>query len=608
MKPLLTFLILTLPIFLSAQTLTRGPYLQAATPTQITLRWRTDVACLGSIRYGTALNAQNKTATEPQVTTEHIVTLTNLTPETQFFYTLYGGTVLLQGNNIDNHFFTFPTEGSKKKRRIWVIGDEGTGDDNQRNVAKAFEGYVKQNNIPYIDLWLTLGDNAYSSGTQEEFQSNFFDIYKNTKITKQTPLFPCLGNHDYCNSNATDCQDNHQIAYKDIFTVPTKGEAGGKASNKWEYYSYNWGNAHFVCLDSYGEENNKRFWLDEAQRRWLEQDLQHNQNNPHIKWTILYWHHPPYTMGSYSSDNDGEMRGVRENLIPIIEKYKVDLVLNGHSHVYERSRLMRGHIGKEASFDTLKHLAPIKNNGSSSGLYDNSTQSCPFIKNSKAIENEGIIYVVNGSSGGVWSENESFPHEAMRAYTPTATQASFNKTKQGSFYIEIEDNRLDAKFIDITGAVADQFTMMKDVVKKDTLTVKIGESISLKASWLGSYKWSNNTSTQSISVTPSVKTTYLVRDIQNCLRDTFEVKVTPLSGITENEKTFTIFPNPASTEIVLQDIDFQNNKQIEIYNIIGQKVKEKQILSETMVLDISDLEQGIYMLKIGFSMKKIIKN
>jgi hypothetical protein len=590
------------------QKLIRGPYLQIAAPTQMTVRWRTDVPCIGTVRYGLSQTVLSNVASETAATTEHIVTVKNLTPETKYFYSIAGGQTLLQ-SGIDNFFNTFPLEGGKKKRRIWVIGDEGLVDDRTRKVARSVENHMLKNGITHTDAWLTLGDNAYSNGSDEAFQMGFFDYYKDSKFMRQTPLFPCLGNHDYCygDSIQAQCVDNHSLVpFGKIFSLPSAGQAGGKASGKWEYYSFNLGNAHFVCLDSYGEENDKRFWIDEAQRRWMEADLKDAQSNPNIKWIIMYWHHPPYTMGSYSSDNDYELKSIRENLVPVIEKYKVDLILNGHSHVYERSRLLRGHYGKEETFDTTKHLASNRNYGLSSGLYDGSLNSCPFVKNSQSPQNEGTIYVVNGSSAGVWSEIESFPHEVMRAYTPTANKASYNKTKCGSLYLEIEDNRLDAQWIDEDGLIGDQFTMMKDVSKRDTLAVRSGQSITLKPSWIGSYQWSvNNAATPTLQVTPTLKTTYLVRDKELCLRDTFEVRITTRTT-DEQEHLYKIFPNPAYEMIYIQDIDFQRYRRVEVFNILGQKIVELPLVQRDMQIDCSDWNAGTYIVKLGESVRKVV--
>jgi hypothetical protein len=148
---------------------------------------------------------------------------------------------------------------------------------------------------------------------------------------------------------------------------------------------------------------------------------------------------------------------------------------------------------------------------------------------------------------------------------------------------------------------------MKDVSRRDTLNVKMGQSITLKPSWVGSYRWNNTALTPTINVNPTVNTMYTVRDAERCVRDTFEVRINTTTVIDKVEK-FTISPNPTTGIVFLQDIDFQDNKQVEIFNMIGQKVKEAQVLDETMVLDLSDFQHGIYFLKIGLLMQKIVKN
>ena len=78
---------------------------------------------------------------------------------------------------------------------------------------------------------------------------------------------------------------------------------------------------------------------------WLQQDLEANTN----EWLIAFWHSPPYTKGSHNSDNlddnFGNMTLMRTNFVSLLESYGVDLVLSGHSHIYERSYLMHGHYG-----------------------------------------------------------------------------------------------------------------------------------------------------------------------------------------------------------------------------------------------------------------------
>ena len=55
---------------------------------------------------------------------------------------------------------------------------------------------------------------------------------------------------------------------------------------------------------------------------------------------IAYWHQPPYTKGTHDSDTEIMCIEMRQNIMPILEQYGVDLVLNGHSHGYERSYLI----------------------------------------------------------------------------------------------------------------------------------------------------------------------------------------------------------------------------------------------------------------------------
>jgi len=89
---------------------TRGAYLQKLTPNGITIRWRTDVACNSTVQYGTS-TAYGNTTNDATVTTEHIVTLTGLTPATNYFYSIGTSSQTLQGDT-KNNFYTAPSTGS----------------------------------------------------------------------------------------------------------------------------------------------------------------------------------------------------------------------------------------------------------------------------------------------------------------------------------------------------------------------------------------------------------------------------------------------------------------------------------------------------------------
>ncbi len=483
--------------------LTRGPYLQLATPTGMTIRWRTNTATDSRVNYGLTSASLIQSATDNTSATEHIIQLTGLTPETKYYYSVGSSTQTLQGN-ADNFFITPPVAGTEKTIRVWATGDCGTAQSVQTNVRNAYESFIGGN---YTDVWLLLGDNAYDSGFDSEYQSKFFEPYMAGTVMKQTVLFPAPGNHDYYN---TADLNSRTTPYFQSFTLPVAAEAGGVASGTESYYSYNYGNIHFVSLDSYGTvAGNKMYDTTGAQAVWLKQDLAANTQ----KWTVAYWHHPPYTKGSHNSDTESDLVAIRNNLVRILDRYKVDLVLCGHSHLYERSKIMKGHYGLETTFNSASHNA-----STSSALYDGSANSCPYVKSTSSVANEGIVYVVAGSAGKLSGTTSGYPHNAMY-YS--------NNSVGGSLYLEVTGNRLDAKFISETGSILDKFTVMKDVNKKTDTIINSGQAITLNASWNGEYTWTpGSATTNSISPAPVTTTTYYATDgSYNCMKDTFNVRV-----------------------------------------------------------------------------------
>src|SRR5204863_3493213 len=162
--------------------------------------------------------------------------------------------------------------------------------------------YATYTGTRYTDVWLMLGDNAYDSGTDSEYQSAVFNMY--SKMLRQTVLWPTIGNHD------TDQSSNppSSLPYYQIFTLPQNGEAGGVASGTEDYYSYDYGNIHFVCLDSMPSSRTP----NGAMMTWLKNDVASTTKN----WIIAYWHHPPYSKGSHDSDSEGELIEMRQSALP----------------------------------------------------------------------------------------------------------------------------------------------------------------------------------------------------------------------------------------------------------------------------------------------------
>jgi 3',5'-cyclic AMP phosphodiesterase CpdA len=479
--------------------LTRGPYLNMGNETAVTLRWRTDIATNTKVELGTTHGVYPTVFTDNVVTTEHEIRLTGLTPDTKYFYRFGSSTDVLQAGT-DNFFVTAPPQNTTRKMRFAVFGDCGRDDNGyQTQTLAAYQNYLGANNG---EIMILLGDNAYNNGTDAEYQSKFFGAYQGN-ILKNHVIMPAPGNHDYYSSNQT----SRTGAYYQNFTMPTAAECGGVASGTEAFYSWDRGDVHFVSLDSYGKENPNATRLYDTlgtQVTWLKQDLAANTK----KWTIVYWHHPPYTMGSHNSDTETELIKIRENLLRILERYGVDLVMCGHSHNYERSYLLKNYFGFEANFNIATHAK----DGGSSGKYDGSPNSCAYQLPEGQVEH-GIVYVVSGSAGASGGVEPGYPHNAM--------PWSFNDG--GMLQLEIEGNRLDAKFVRRNQVIADQFTIMKGVKKKTSLDIPPGTSTTLSSSWIGNYNWSNGATTKTTSVSPTARTLYTVTDNLSCLVDSFYV-------------------------------------------------------------------------------------
>jgi len=96
-----------------------------------------------------------------------------------------------------------------------------------------------------------------------------------------------------------------------------------------QIYSFDYGNVHFIVLDSqFYEETESNPSLLQDEQTWLEQDLQKTQK----EWKIAFWHKPPYSARSLITNED-----VKNAFSEILDKYHVDVVFNGHDHVYSRT-------------------------------------------------------------------------------------------------------------------------------------------------------------------------------------------------------------------------------------------------------------------------------
>lgn len=401
----------------------RGPYLQNPTSSSVVVRWRTLAAANSRVRFGLTTASLNLTVDDPTLTTEHVVTITGLTPDTRYYYTIGSTTVAETTADPNTYFTTTPVPGAVRPVRVWVIGDSGQAGNDSRNVRN---GYLTYSGASPADVWLMLGDNAYNSGTDTEYQSAVFNIYQT--VLRRTPLWSTFGNHD----GATADSATQTGPYYDIFTFPRQGEAGGVPSGTEAWYSFDYGNVHFVCLNSFDVDRS----VAAPMLTWLRQDLEATSR----EWIVAFFHHPPYSKGSHDSDAEIELIEMRQNALPILEEFGVDLVLTGHSHSYERSILVDGHYGIADSLSAPMMRDPGDGMVAGDGAY---------VKPAGLTPRAGEVSVVAGSSSRI--SGGAFNHPVM--FTSLSVL--------GSMVLDINGPRLDAAFIGITGAVIDSFTIHK---------------------------------------------------------------------------------------------------------------------------------------------------
>ena len=421
-------------------TLTRAPYLQLGTPTSTTVRWRTSVPASSRVSYGPTPDALGTSVSDATLRTNHEMTLAGLMPDTPYCYAVGTTTATLAGGDASHCFTTSPPVGTPKGTRIWVLGDSGTADANARAVRDAFYGWM---GTQKPDLWLMLGDNAYETGTDAQFQAAVFDMYP--EILRSAVLWPTLGNHDGASADSTTGTG----PYYDIFTLPTSGQAGGVASGTEAYYSFDYGMIHFVSLESFETDRS----VNGPMLTWLRADLA-STSQP---WLIVFFHHPPYSKGSHNSDAETELIEMRQNALPILEDAGVDLVLTGHSHSYERSYLIDGHYGSSGTFTSAMTIDAGDGSDTGDGAYRKPAGLAPHA---------GAVYAVAGSSGKI--SGGTLNHPAM--------VVSLNSL--GSMVLDVFDGRLDAVFLDAAGATRDAFTILKGSLPSDPPTAPTGATAS----------------------------------------------------------------------------------------------------------------------------------
>lgn len=277
------------------------PYLNYPTTDSIVVRWETDVPATSQVRWGVDVPLE-KTAGSEGMHTLHHVTLSGLDAGMPYFYQVVSRDA--SGNEVQSDVYTFGTAVERHAAFGFVVFcDTQSNPDVVRRLAEF--AYAQR---PAFTL---LGGDLVSDGREKgHWTGHFFPNME--PLNTRVPLVPILGNHE-----------NNAQHFYDYFTLPDP-----------EYrYQFDYGNLSVFLLDS--QKSFKESWED---YRWLETQLRRSK----AAWKIVMMHKPPYSSDENDYGDTYKTRSVMgdlnaRRLVPLYEKYGVDIVWSGHIHTYERT-------------------------------------------------------------------------------------------------------------------------------------------------------------------------------------------------------------------------------------------------------------------------------
>jgi len=300
------------------------PYLQNLTPTSVTIMWVTEGSeqLTGWVEYG--INTCDQQAYEytpgMRQAFNHInrVSIDHLTPGTTYQYKVrireimsVKNTSLKWGETYSTQVYTFTTPELKAKEVSCLAFDDLHGNPNY------LDSLLKVNKVDvrHQDFVFLNGDILNAVPSKEEVINNMLAPFSKS-FASEVPFFSTRGNHEYRNKFAR--------------------RLGEYIGNDY-YYSFTWGPCFFIVLDT-GEDkadtcvsyngllDSERYRLMQAD--WLREQLQ-SKACKQAKYTVVFMHIPFY---SNTSTARFAVQDCRDKFMPLMNKYKVDAVICGHTH------------------------------------------------------------------------------------------------------------------------------------------------------------------------------------------------------------------------------------------------------------------------------------
>src|SRR5206468_12763019 len=296
----------------AAATLTRGPYLQLLTTHSVTIVWNTDApaACALTIH---PLADGATTLIAGGTDTVCAIPVDGLLPGAQYGYTPSADRTALAAESV------FRTDDPSTTSFAFIaVGDSGSATSSQFAVRDRMVATP-------VDFLLHTGDMIYDTGAAVDFDPKFFAPYRD--LIRSLMFWPCLGNHDWETAIGQP--------WRDAFYTPANNPAGSE-----NYYSFDFGNAHFVVLNSNGNTG-----PGSVQYMFLDSELAAST----AVWKFVVFHHTIYSSGT----THGSDLGIRTDLVPLFDAHGVDIVFMGHEHNYERTKPLRGCLSDPCAGDQI---------------------------------------------------------------------------------------------------------------------------------------------------------------------------------------------------------------------------------------------------------------
>lgn len=448
-----------------------SPYLQIGrepSATSLSLLWHAaDVNANWSVEYSATAKGDWKKTEAP--TFKHIA-VAGIAPH-RVYNTVFSG--LTSGSNfffrvLLNNKVVFSAEGHAPRSatqpyRFVTFGDIGAETPDQKLLA--VQAYQSK-----PDLVIVPGDIVYENGLISQYRSKFWPIYNADKVDtagaplmRSVPFVGAVGNHDVDNRNIDQHPDG--LAYFMYWDQPLNGpvgaeggplfpalqanevnkkaflEAAGDAYPKMTNYSFNYGNAHWLIIDS----NPYVDFTDKALTDWVTKDLASAKD---ATWRFVIFHHPGFS----SSIVHAEQQHMRL-LSPIFEANKVDVVFSGHVHNYQRSFPL---TFAPAQKGTL--LVGGKNNKLVRGRVVPGLWTLDKSYNGKTITKpNGIIYIVTGAGGqDLYDVEQNDNPDSWQKFTD-----KFISNVHSLTVTDVEGNKLSIRQVAADGKEIDAFVITK---------------------------------------------------------------------------------------------------------------------------------------------------